>query len=100
MHQVAMAQAARLTVAPSAGRFSSMPITFRFACIALVALLILCHTVSIFAADWKMAPPQLKTRWTQEVSPTNARLEYPRPQMVRKDWQNLNGVWEFQIGEM
>ena len=20
---------------------------------------------------------------------------YPRPQLVRKDWQNLNGLWKF-----
>lgn len=25
------------------------------------------------------------------------RPEYPRPQMVRDDWLNLNGVWEFEI---
>ena len=22
--------------------------------------------------------------------------EYPRPQMTRNEWMNLNGVWEFQ----
>lgn len=25
------------------------------------------------------------------------RAEYPRPQLVRKDWLNLNGEWEFEI---
>ena len=25
------------------------------------------------------------------------RPEYPRPQIVRKDWLNLNGEWEFEI---
>lgn len=25
------------------------------------------------------------------------RPEYPRPQMVRADWLNLNGAWEFEI---
>ena len=25
------------------------------------------------------------------------RPEYPRPQMVRDDWLNLNGTWEFEI---
>ena len=25
------------------------------------------------------------------------RLEYPRPQMVRNEWINLNGVWQFEI---
>ena len=23
--------------------------------------------------------------------------EYPRPQMVRGDWQNLNGLWDYAI---
>ena len=25
------------------------------------------------------------------------RPEYPRPQFVRQDWLNLNGIWEFEI---
>lgn len=25
------------------------------------------------------------------------RAEYPRPQLVRQDWLNLNGTWEFEI---
>jgi len=25
------------------------------------------------------------------------RPEYPRPQMVRDNWLNLNGIWEFQV---
>jgi len=27
------------------------------------------------------------------------RQEYPRPQFVRKDWQNLNGVWGFAFDD-
>ena len=37
------------------------------------------------------------TRWAREVSPKNAHPEYPRPQMVRKDWLNLNGLWDCAI---
>ena len=38
------------------------------------------------------------TDWAQLVD-TNAPLpEYPRPQMVRPDWLNLNGLWQFQAG--
>ncbi|HSU68478.1 MAG TPA: glycoside hydrolase family 2 TIM barrel-domain containing protein [Tepidisphaeraceae bacterium] len=52
------------------------------------------------AADpWKPADGPLKTRWAKDVLPTNALPEYPRPQMVRKDWQNLNGVWQFQSAQ-
>jgi len=47
--------------------------------------------------QWKPAEGPLATRWTKEVSPDNALPEYPRPQMVRKDWLNLNGLWEYAI---
>jgi hypothetical protein len=49
------------------------------------------------ADDWKIAAGPLLTRWSKEVSPTNALPEYPRPQMVRKEWMNLNGLWEYAI---
>jgi hypothetical protein len=48
-------------------------------------------------ADWKPGDGPLMTRWAKDVSPTNAHPEYPRPQMVRKDWRNLNGLWQFAI---
>ncbi|WP_210417964.1 glycoside hydrolase family 2 protein [Bythopirellula goksoeyrii] len=37
------------------------------------------------------------TRWAKDVSPENAWQEYPRPQMVRSDWTNLNGLWDYAI---
>lgn len=46
-------------------------------------------------AGWEMGEPRMATPWTAQVSPDNALPEYPRPQLTRKDWQNLNGVWEF-----
>lgn len=39
----------------------------------------------------------LETKWAAEVSPDNVHPEYPRPQMVRPDWQNLNGEWQYAI---
>lgn len=48
-------------------------------------------------ADWQPAKGPLSTRWTKLVSPKNALPEYPRPQMVRKQWMNLNGLWSFAI---
>jgi hypothetical protein len=52
------------------------------------------------AADsppWRAAQGPLMTRWAAEVGPTNALPEYPRPQLVRPDWQNLNGLWDYSI---
>ncbi len=46
----------------------------------------------------KVTDSHPKTRWTDHVSKTLPHPEYPRPQMVRKDWVNLNGQWDFGIG--
>lgn len=48
-------------------------------------------------AEWKPAPNPLFTRWAQDVSPENVWPEYPRPQMVRDKWVNLNGLWDYAI---
>ena len=63
----------------------------------LVSILITATflTPTAHAAEWVPKVPPLTTPWTSQVSPTNALPEYPRPQLARTDWQNLNGVWEF-----
>jgi hypothetical protein len=49
------------------------------------------------AATWRPAKAPLMTRWASEVSPTNSHPEYPRPQLARPDWQNLNGLWDYAV---
>jgi len=34
------------------------------------------------------------TRWGERLDPTAPLPEYPRPQLVRENWQSLNGVWD------
>src|SRR6266702_7373263 len=51
------------------------------------------------AADWKPAEGPLMTKWAKEVSPYKVLPEYPRPQMVRKNWQSLNGIWQLAFGK-
>jgi beta-galactosidase len=48
-------------------------------------------------ADWKPAGDRIKTRWAAGVTPDNAWREYPRPQMVREQWRNLNGLWDYAV---
>jgi hypothetical protein len=38
------------------------------------------------------------SKFAKDVNPANVLPEYPRPQLVRKDWLNLNGLWQFQPG--
>ncbi|MFE9940516.1 PA14 domain-containing protein [Streptomyces hirsutus] len=42
---------------------------------------------------------ELTTRWTEKVGPDNALPEYPRPQLTRDQWRNLNGQWQFAAAE-
>ncbi|MGW7049881.1 PA14 domain-containing protein [Streptomyces avermitilis] len=50
-------------------------------------------------AFWSSGPNkstyELRTKWADQVGPKNALPEYPRPQLTRKAWQNLNGTWQF-----
>ena len=47
--------------------------------------------------EWAPAGDRIRTSWADEVSPSNAHREYPRPQMIRKDWKCLNGLWDYAI---
>jgi len=49
------------------------------------------------AAEWKPAGDTMLTRWAADVDPQRPLPEYPRPQLVREAWQNLNGPWEYAI---
>jgi Glycosyl hydrolases family 2/Glycosyl hydrolases family 2, sugar binding domain/Glycosyl hydrolases family 2, TIM barrel domain len=49
------------------------------------------------AANWQPANGPLMTRWARDVSPDRVLPEYPRPQLVRDEWLNLNGLWDYAI---
>ena len=61
--------------------------------LAGVALLATCTAM----AQWKPVEGRIMTSWAEEINPENVLAEYPRPQMVRSEWQNLNGMWEYAI---
>jgi beta-galactosidase/beta-glucuronidase len=46
---------------------------------------------------WKPVPGHIMTKWAAEVDPACPLPEYPRPQMTRPHWVNLNGLWDFAI---
>jgi Glycosyl hydrolases family 2, sugar binding domain/Glycosyl hydrolases family 2, TIM barrel domain/Glycosyl hydrolases family 2 len=48
-------------------------------------------------ASAQIAPSHLRTRWAADVSPTMPWPDYPRPQLERAAWTNLNGPWEYAI---
>ena len=61
----------------------------------LFAFLMACGVS--FAQQWAPAGENIRTRWASEVNPRECHTEYPRPQMARRQWQNLNGLWDYAI---
>lgn len=49
------------------------------------------------AQEWTPAGSTIRTKWASEVNPSAPLPEYPRPQMVRSSWMNLNGLWNYAI---
>ena len=50
---------------------------------------------ALLAALAQAAP--MMTTWGEKVTSGNAWRGYPRPQMVRANWTNLNGEWDYAV---
>lgn len=46
---------------------------------------------------WQPAGDKIMTEWGENIDPNNVLPEYPRPQLVRGEWINLNGLWDYAI---
>lgn len=70
-----------------------------FAMTTAAALFTSSLSSTAVAAQWAPTSTTLLTRWGKQVTPENAWQVYPRPQLAREDWQNLNGIWQLAMGE-
>ena len=48
-------------------------------------------------AQWAPVGENIRTSWAEQVDPSNPLPAYPRPQMVRPEWMNLNGLWNYAV---
>lgn len=53
--------------------------------------------LSTLADNWTKKKAPIMTTWGEKLDPSKAWQEYPRPQLVRSAWMNLNGEWGFFI---
>lgn len=66
--------------------------------IALCCTLAFGNIISATARD--ISGFTLPTPWTEDALEAEVPLaEYPRPQLVREQWQNLNGMWSYMGGK-
>ena len=67
----------------------------------LPSFLLLIFIILFFSqtakSQWKPADSPLLTKWASGITPENVWQEYPRPQIVREKWLNLNGLWDYAI---
>ncbi len=66
---------------------------------SLTIILLLAITNFLSAQTWQPAGDKIKTEWAAEIDPENPLPEYPRPQLEREQWLNLNGLWDYAIVE-
>lgn len=66
----------------------------------IIALTIALLPLMTNAQEWKPAGEKIKTPWAESVTPENVWQSYPRPQLVRDNWKNLNGLWEYAVTPM
>ncbi|MCF0062393.1 beta-galactosidase [Dyadobacter chenwenxiniae] len=69
---------------------------------ALLGLWLLSCVLSVDSvaqkpSEWKYVEGKIVTPWTEKVNVANVHPEYPRPQMVRQNWLNMNGLWNYSI---
>ncbi len=65
--------------------------------ITLLFVIVLVTQAVFSQAGWKIAGDKMVTSWAQKVDPAKPLPDYPRPQMVRGNWLNLNGLWQYSI---
>jgi len=70
--------------------------TSRFGCVFVLVLTAL-QAVSLAEGGYKPAKTRLMTRWGSQVCPERVHVSYPRPQLVRSQWLNLNGLWDYAV---
>ncbi|MEZ4849584.1 MAG: glycoside hydrolase family 2 TIM barrel-domain containing protein [Bacteroidia bacterium] len=70
---------------------------FRNDIVVIFSCLLIIYGCNHKHPEWAPVDSPLSTRWSKDVNPDNSWPEYPRPQFVRPNWQNLNGLWEYAI---
>lgn len=58
--------------------------------------LILSSTFGL-AETWQPVAGSMLSEFGESVTPRNAWEEYPRPQLKRDKWLNLNGIWNYAV---
>ena len=63
----------------------------------LIIIFIASLYIAVDVMAWNPAGDRMLTPWGENLNPAKVHPEYPRPQMKRGEWLNLNGLWQYAI---
>ncbi|WP_373523342.1 glycoside hydrolase family 2 protein [Aquiflexum sp.] len=63
----------------------------------ILCFIFLITQMLVFGQEDKLSSPAISSPWSEKVNVNLPHPEYPRPQMERESWVNLNGQWEYAI---
>ena len=67
---------------------------------SVLALLLAAAIFTTASGQWSIAGDKIRTTWAEKIDPNNVLAEYPRPQLERSEWMNLNGLWSYAITDL
>ena len=62
----------------------------------IILISIVSVPLALHAQEWQPKKAALMSKFSKDVDPEHVLAEYPRPQLVRSNWLNLNGLWQYQ----
>ena len=78
-----------------------LKMNLKLAVVSSLLCLLLGNATSFAATDlqkpWSPVEGKIMSVFAKDVNPKKPHPEYPRPQLVRKQWENLNGLWDYAI---
>ena len=67
---------------------------------SVLSLLLAAAIFTTASGQWSIAGDKIRTTWAEKIDPNNVLAEYPRPQLERSEWMNLNGLWSYAITDL
>jgi hypothetical protein len=61
------------------------------------AIIIISSLYCSRPTGWAPVQGDIMTRWAKMLNPNKVLTDYPRPQLARKQWKSLNGMWDYAI---